>query len=968
MPDSSPSTPNFIKVENTDSSLTLSSTKHPIAQNPQAPIDSRDAATFKKSMEKKPAAAKNKKTVPLGKEKDYQRSTKKGLQTSEASEETLIDSTETLFEDLEKVVVPAMVPKDIANQEEKKPLETAPKKHVKWQKPETTEGEDSISKITEELSSQRKLPKVIQSRREKTPFEETQKLVQKGNKETTESLEKNQLGVEKKLPKKASKEDFKAISSNNNDALTAKQFTSKTPEKSLQKNTLDSKTSLIDDPKSRKETDGKAQNFTSQTKASQSISTKTAQLSEEKPLGTEKTALKERLDEKKPISKESLSQNFTKVDQGDKSEKESTFKNPSFESRSSTKNESFEKENDGQIRREESPQLSERQEAPKIGATITNKSDFKSPKEAKAEDKKTQENFNFEAPKQTRGKRATKATGEKRENLAFQTKPEQSADKAPIQHQQNIENKGFEYTISDKKGPLQNSKPRPENPKTIPESTKIANFVDRRPEDKNPGANQKPLSELQSKQGPAKADQNLNTLNLKNTAAPAEKKNEILASSSPQESKIPSLEKTKLGNPERRQGQSPSHQESPQTAKEASQRYKDGPVLEKQQQKFTSSPQNINQERKLPGQTKSPERLRPKQTIRPERHELSQRKPSQRQEKSLAPEKRKDFVSDPSLQRPPLARDTKMSSKQPLDSNKTNQGFVLNNQKKGAKTTNLATHENKKAQQSSQERTVFRPKQGKDSMREDRNLRSSSEPRQEKLADRKEQREISKTSPSREKEPLKQKKERKSNERKPQEAQRSEKKNKVEQRNPQESKEKVELGDEVQDESIALKTPMQSEASSNVVATEENLVVQENTSLSANVKAAKPQEIQEIFEKVVQNIQIMSEKGQSNTSVEIKNIRHFENATLTIHEFDHAKGELNITFGNLSNEAKEILDRQQNQEMLKQSLSEKGYTLHILTASTEMEVANFETETESDFRDGEEGGKEDEQEEKERQE
>jgi flagellar biosynthesis/type III secretory pathway protein FliH len=108
-------------------------------------------------------------------------------------------------------------------------------------------------------------------------------------------------------------------------------------------------------------------------------------------------------------------------------------------------------------------------------------------------------------------------------------------------------------------------------------------------------------------------------------------------------------------------------------------------------------------------------------------------------------------------------------------------------------------------------------------------------------------------------------------------------------------------------------------------------------------------EMQDLVSQLVSKLHVMKADGITETSLTLKNMGMFTNATVTIKEYDTAKGEFNISFANLSNEAKDLLDRQQNQIVLKQSLVDKGYTFHILTTTTNQENVALAAEQEEGF-------------------
>jgi hypothetical protein len=82
----------------------------------------------------------------------------------------------------------------------------------------------------------------------------------------------------------------------------------------------------------------------------------------------------------------------------------------------------------------------------------------------------------------------------------------------------------------------------------------------------------------------------------------------------------------------------------------------------------------------------------------------------------------------------------------------------------------------------------------------------------------------------------------------------------------------------------------------------------------------------------------MRAEGQTETILSLKNNPLLQDAVITLTEYDIAQGEFNISFSNLSNAARELLESAKNQEMLKQSLGEKGFNVHIVTATHEREA------------------------------
>jgi len=79
----------------------------------------------------------------------------------------------------------------------------------------------------------------------------------------------------------------------------------------------------------------------------------------------------------------------------------------------------------------------------------------------------------------------------------------------------------------------------------------------------------------------------------------------------------------------------------------------------------------------------------------------------------------------------------------------------------------------------------------------------------------------------------------------------------------------------------------------------------------------------------------MKTDGKTETTISIKNIPLFANAKVTVTSFETARGEFNITFSELSNEAKQLLDNQLVKESMLRHLEEKGYMVHIMVTTTE---------------------------------
>jgi hypothetical protein len=92
----------------------------------------------------------------------------------------------------------------------------------------------------------------------------------------------------------------------------------------------------------------------------------------------------------------------------------------------------------------------------------------------------------------------------------------------------------------------------------------------------------------------------------------------------------------------------------------------------------------------------------------------------------------------------------------------------------------------------------------------------------------------------------------------------------------------------------------------------------------------------EIIKQTIDALSILKTKEESTITVSIKNPPMFAGATIKIVESTSAKNEFNITFDNLTPEARRIIETQANQVHLQQALVEKGYTLRNVVIAPEV--------------------------------
>ncbi len=97
--------------------------------------------------------------------------------------------------------------------------------------------------------------------------------------------------------------------------------------------------------------------------------------------------------------------------------------------------------------------------------------------------------------------------------------------------------------------------------------------------------------------------------------------------------------------------------------------------------------------------------------------------------------------------------------------------------------------------------------------------------------------------------------------------------------------------------------------------------------------------IQQIIDQIVDKIYVLKEDGRSDTTIVLKNPPLFDGVKVTLTSYESAKGQYNITFENLTQMAKNVLDFQSNKDVLKQALDSKGVVIQMFTTTTLTNVA-----------------------------
>lgn len=95
--------------------------------------------------------------------------------------------------------------------------------------------------------------------------------------------------------------------------------------------------------------------------------------------------------------------------------------------------------------------------------------------------------------------------------------------------------------------------------------------------------------------------------------------------------------------------------------------------------------------------------------------------------------------------------------------------------------------------------------------------------------------------------------------------------------------------------------------------------------------------IQQIVNQMIDKLYVVQTTDKTETIITLKHPPIFEGANLIVTSFDTAKKEFNLAFENLTPAAKHLLDLQQNRNDLKLALEEKGYAVHIVITTTQIE-------------------------------
>lgn len=108
--------------------------------------------------------------------------------------------------------------------------------------------------------------------------------------------------------------------------------------------------------------------------------------------------------------------------------------------------------------------------------------------------------------------------------------------------------------------------------------------------------------------------------------------------------------------------------------------------------------------------------------------------------------------------------------------------------------------------------------------------------------------------------------------------------------------------------------------------------------IAPEVKVERPTpisaDLQLLIDKLATEMSVVQQSGQTETTVELKHPPLFEGARITLTTFETAKNEFNIRFENLTQAAQTVLGQQVYRQELLSNLEQKGYNVHIFTATT----------------------------------
>lgn len=121
-----------------------------------------------------------------------------------------------------------------------------------------------------------------------------------------------------------------------------------------------------------------------------------------------------------------------------------------------------------------------------------------------------------------------------------------------------------------------------------------------------------------------------------------------------------------------------------------------------------------------------------------------------------------------------------------------------------------------------------------------------------------------------------------------------------------------------------------------------NSATQPITNIISDTKAvertsALSPSMQELVDHIVKTMYTVETKGQTDTIITLQYPPLFKDANIVITAYDSARGQFNLSFENLTQSAKRILDQEDNRKALVAALEHKGYGVQIFQTTTLIE-------------------------------
>lgn len=118
-------------------------------------------------------------------------------------------------------------------------------------------------------------------------------------------------------------------------------------------------------------------------------------------------------------------------------------------------------------------------------------------------------------------------------------------------------------------------------------------------------------------------------------------------------------------------------------------------------------------------------------------------------------------------------------------------------------------------------------------------------------------------------------------------------------------------------------------------------------------KALSASNLKEIIDQIVDKLYTVSVEGRTDTTIVLQHPPVFEGVSIIVSSYDSAKGQFNIAFENLTQQAKTLLES--HQASLLNALDTRGYTVQILTITTLAETPIIAADPSQQGRDHDEG-------------